>query len=61
MVNGVTKTGFAFSLDESCMNDMELLDILADDSVDDAFRVSRIVKKNPSSGPAEGPLRPPSC
>lgn len=45
MICGKTKTGFAFSVDENCMNDMELVDILADDSVDEAFRMSALVKK----------------
>jgi hypothetical protein len=45
MINGKTKTGFQFSVDENCMNDMELVDILADDSVDEAFRMSSLVKK----------------
>lgn len=45
MINGKTKSGFQFSVDENCMNDMELVDILADDSVDEAFRMSALVKK----------------
>lgn len=45
MINGKTKTGFQFSVDENCMNDMELVDILADDSVDEAFRMSSLLKK----------------
>lgn len=45
MINGKTKTGFQFSVDENCMNDMELVDILADDSVDESFRMSALVKK----------------
>lgn len=45
MINGKTKTGFQFSVDENCINDMELVDILADDSVDEAFRMSSLVKK----------------
>lgn len=45
MINGKTKTGFQFSVDENCMNDMELVDILADNSVDEAFRMSALVKK----------------
>lgn len=45
MINGKTKSGFQFSVDENCMNDMELVDILADDSVDEAFRMSSLVKK----------------
>jgi hypothetical protein len=45
MINGKTKTGFQFSVDENCMNDMELVDILADVSVDEAFRMSALVKR----------------
>lgn len=45
MINGVTRTGFSFSVDENCMNDMELVDILADASVDEVFRVSHVLKR----------------
>ena len=45
MINGKTKPGFQFSVDENCMNDMELVDILADDSVDESFRMSALVKR----------------
>ena len=45
MINGTTKTGFAFSVDPNVMNDMELVDILADDAMDDAFRMSYVVRK----------------
>lgn len=45
MICGKTKTGFAFSVDESCMNDMELVDILADDATDESFRMSKLLKK----------------
>lgn len=45
MINGKTKTGFHFSVDENSMNDMELVDILADDSVDESFRISKLLKK----------------
>ena len=45
MVNGVTKSGFHFSVDEKCMNDMELVDVLADNTMDDAFKMSMVVKK----------------
>lgn len=44
MVNGKTKSGFAFSVDENAMNDMELVDVLADKETDDAFRMSYILK-----------------
>lgn len=45
MVNGKTKTGFAFSVDENAMNDMRLVDVLADKEIDDAFRMSYILKR----------------
>lgn len=45
MINGKTKTGFEFSVDKNVMNDMELVDILADDTMDDAFRMSYVVRK----------------
>ena len=45
MVKGKTKTGFAFSVDEDAMNDMELVDVLADKETDDAFRMSYILKR----------------
>lgn len=45
MVNGKTKSGFAFSVDENAMNDMELVDVLADKEIDDAFRMSYILKR----------------
>lgn len=45
MVKGTTKTGFQFSVDENSMNDMELVDVLADSDMDDAFRMSHVVRK----------------
>ena len=45
MITGVTKTGFHFRVDENAMNDMELVDILADDSMDDSFRMSHVLRK----------------
>lgn len=45
MIEGTTKTGFQFCVDENAMNDMELVDILADPSMDDAFRMSHVVRK----------------
>lgn len=45
MIDGVTKSGFKFSVDKNCMNDMELVDVLADTSMDDAFRMSHVIKK----------------
>ena len=45
MIKGITKTGFQFSVDENSMNDMELVDVLADAGMDDAFRMSHVVRK----------------
>ena len=45
MIEGVTRSGFKFCVDENFANDMEIVDILADDSIDDSIRASRIVKK----------------
>lgn len=45
MITGVTKSGFHFRVDENAMNDMELVDILADDSMDDSFRMSHVLRK----------------
>lgn len=44
MVSGKTKTGFEFSVDENAMNDMRLVDMLADKSVDPAFQVSNVLR-----------------
>ena len=45
MINGVTRSGFAFCVDENFINDMEVVDILADNSIDDSFRASHIIRK----------------
>lgn len=45
MIQGKTRTGFQFSVNPDSMNDMELVDILADDTMDDSFRMSHVVKK----------------
>ena len=45
MVKGTTKNGFRFCVDENSMNDMELVDVLADPDMDDAFRMSHVVRK----------------
>ena len=45
MINGITKTGFEFSVNENNMNDMELVDILADADMDDAFRMSHVLRR----------------
>ena len=45
MINGITKSGFQFSVDKNCMNDIELVDSLADNSLDDAIRMSLVVRK----------------
>ena len=45
MVKGTTKSGFRFEVDPDAMNDMELVDVLADDTMDEAFRMSHVLKK----------------
>lgn len=45
MVKGTTKSGFRFEVDPNAMNDMELVDVLADDTIDEAFRMSHVLKK----------------
>lgn len=45
MVKGTTKSGFRFEVDPNAMNDMELVDVLADDTMDEAFRMSHVLKK----------------
>ena len=45
MIEGVTRSGFKFCVDENFGNDMEVVDILADTSIDDAFRASHLIKK----------------
>ena len=45
MITGVTKSGFHFRVDENAMNDMELVDILADNTMDDSFRMSQVLRK----------------
>lgn len=44
MVKGKTKSGFEFELDENVINNMELVDALADCASDDPFAVSKTVK-----------------
>jgi len=44
MIRGETSTGFAFTLDKNVMNNMELIDVLADSSLDAGFRASAVVK-----------------
>ena len=44
MVSGKTKTGFEFSVDENAMNDMRLVDLLADKDIDPAFQVSGVLR-----------------
>lgn len=45
MITGVTKSGFHFRVDENAINDMELVDILADNTMDDSFRMSHVLRK----------------
>ncbi len=42
MIKGITKSGFEFEVAKNVMDNMELVDILADDEIDMSFRVSKI-------------------
>lgn len=44
MVRCETRTGFVCDLPENVMDNMELLDVMADESIDAAFRASAAVK-----------------
>lgn len=44
MVRCETKTGFVCELPENVIDNMELLDVMADESIDAAFRASAAVK-----------------
>ena len=44
MIEGKTRGGFAFSLKESAMDDMELVDALAEASSDNPLEISRVVR-----------------
>lgn len=44
MISEKTNSGFAFEIAETAMDNMELVDILADDTTDMTFRVSRIAR-----------------
>lgn len=42
MIEGKTKSGFTFELDENVMDNMELVDILAEANEESPFAVSKI-------------------
>ena len=44
MIKGITKSGFEFEIAENVMDNMELVDILADDDTDMVYRVSKIAR-----------------
>lgn len=44
MIKGVTKSGFSYELQDNVMDNMELVDLLADDTTDITFRISKIIK-----------------
>lgn len=44
MISGTTKSGFAFSLPEDAIDNMELVDALADSMDDDPLAVSRVAR-----------------
>lgn len=43
-MKGITDTGFQFSIDENALNDLELLDAIAEVD-EDALNISRIIVK----------------
>ena len=44
MITGKTKSGFQFAIPKRVMNNMELVDLLADDTEDETMKVSRILR-----------------
>ncbi len=42
MIEGKTRSGFAFQLDENAVNNMELVDALAETEGDDPVAISRV-------------------
>ena len=44
MIKGITRSGFEFEIAENVMDNMELVDILADDETDMSFRISKITQ-----------------
>lgn len=44
MITGTTKSGFSFSLPENAVDNMELIDALADSMDDDPLAVSRVCR-----------------
>lgn len=54
MVKGKTKTGFSFELDENVLDNMELVDALAEMQQDDPFSLSIVVRM--VMGPARDAL-----
>lgn len=45
MVSGTTKTGFEYTVEEDALNDMVLVDILADESKDEAYKLSAVTRR----------------
>lgn len=44
MIKGKTKSGFEFQLEDDVMNNMELVDLLADDSENEIIKTSKTLK-----------------
>ena len=44
MITGKTKSGFAFAIPKRVMNNMELVDLLADDAEEETMKVSKILR-----------------
>lgn len=45
MIRGKTKSGFAYELDENCMDDMEIIDVLAKVQDGDPIACSHLIDK----------------
>lgn len=45
MITGTTRNGFAFSIDEGAMDDMELVDALAEVTDNNAMAISKVCVK----------------
>lgn len=45
MITGTTRNGFAFSIDEAVMDDMELVDALAEVTDNNAMAISKVCVK----------------
>ena len=44
MIKGTTKSGFVFEIDETVMDNMELVDLIAESDTDNPLVISKIAK-----------------